>query len=50
MNDAQVTDPSHHAMLRTPIAPTQPTTPTSGSASACLIFWQKSVSTISASW
>ena len=35
MNDAQVTEPSHQAMLRTPIAPTQPTTPTSGSLSAC---------------
>ncbi len=29
-----MTEPSHQAMLRTSIAPTQPTTPTSGSASA----------------
>ena len=26
MNDAQVTEPSHHAMLRTPIAPMHPAT------------------------
>ena len=50
MNEAQVTEASHQAMLRTPIAPTQPTRPTFGSASALRMISQKPGSTISASW
>ena len=50
MNDASVTEPSHQAMLRTPIAPTQPTTPDVRVAQASLTLWQKSRSTSSVSW
>ena len=37
-----MTEPSHQAMLRTPIAPAQPTIATSGSASASRTLAQKS--------
>jgi hypothetical protein len=50
MNEAHVTEPSHQAMLRTPSAPMQPATPTSGSASTSRTFAQKRRSTISVSW
>ena len=49
MNDAHVTDPSHHAIVRTPSAPMQPATATSGSLNTSRTVAQNRGSTSSVS-